>query len=140
VFELSVNRITEGKDSERAGAFKAIQTLISKQKLKSEDVTETILDTLTYLPDISIDSPKAIEHVSSNHILSSSANMLTKFQVANLLSVTLRLKVVEVPLLKQAFGDSICSEHKVLLEKLILLLSEHPDEVELKMQVAKLIS
>jgi hypothetical protein len=65
VFELSVNRITEGKDSERAGAFKAIQTLISKQKLKSEDVTETILDTLTYLPDISIDSPKAIEHVSS---------------------------------------------------------------------------
>jgi hypothetical protein len=122
VFELSVNRITEGKDSERAGAFKAIQTLISKQKLKSEDVTETILDTLTYLPDISIDSPKAIEHV------------------ANLLSVTLRLKVVEVPLLKQAFGDSICSEHKVLLEKLILLLSEHPDEVELKMQVAKLIS
>jgi hypothetical protein len=66
--------------------------------------------------------------------------MLTKFQVANLLSVTLRLKVVEVPLLKQAFGDSICSEHKVLLEKLILRLSEHPDEVELKMQVAKLIS
>eukprot|EP00629_Pelagomonadales_sp_RCC1024_P000268 CAMPEP_0119261652 /NCGR_PEP_ID=MMETSP1329-20130426/1639_1 /TAXON_ID=114041 /ORGANISM="Genus nov. species nov., Strain RCC1024" /LENGTH=920 /DNA_ID=CAMNT_0007261227 /DNA_START=283 /DNA_END=3045 /DNA_ORIENTATION=- len=116
VFELSVNRITEGKDSERAGAFKAIHTLISKQKLKSEDVTETTLDTLTYLPDISIDSPKAIEHVAS------------------LLSVTLRLGVVEMPLLKQAFGDgnSISSEHKLLLENLIRLLSEYPDEVELK--------
>ena len=67
--------------------------------------------------------------------------MLTKFQVAKLLSVTLRLGVVEMPLLKQAFGDgnSFCSEHKVLLENLIRLLSEHPDEVELKMQVAKLV-
>jgi len=120
VFELSVNRIIEGKNSERSGAFKAIRALISKEKLKSEDVTETILNTLKYLPDISIDSPKAIEHV------------------ANILCAILRLRIIDVPRLKPGFGDDKClsSEHKVLLERLILLLSEYPDEFELKMEVA----
>lgn len=122
VFELSVSRIIDGKDSERSGAFRAIRALISKEKLKSEDVNEAILKTLQDLPDINIDSPKAIEHV------------------ANLLCVILKLGIIEVPWLKNGFGeDNHIREHKILLERLELFLSEDPEQVELKRQVAELV-
>lgn len=65
VFELMVGRIIEGKDTERNLSLEAIHALASKSKLQAEDVTDALCNTIECLSDICIDSPMAVEHVSS---------------------------------------------------------------------------
>ena len=63
-----LTRIVEGKDAERAAALKTTSALIKKARLKTEDITEALADTLEFLPDIGIDSPKAVDHVGTSDI------------------------------------------------------------------------
>ena len=56
--------IVEGKDAERNSSLAAIHALALKSKLKAEDVTDALGNTIEFLSDICIDSPMAVEHVS----------------------------------------------------------------------------
>lgn len=92
-FELIVSRVVEGKDSERDTSLGAIRALVSKARLQMDDVTEVLADTLEFLPDVNIDSPRAIVHV------------------ARLLALVLELGVVDVAWLTHDSGRRIGDAH-----------------------------
>lgn len=64
-FEFAVGRVVEGKDAERDAALGAVRSLLDKERLKPDNVMAALLETLEFLPDIAIDSPKAVSHVAS---------------------------------------------------------------------------
>jgi hypothetical protein len=129
IFELVVSRIVEGKDTERVSAFKTVLALTKKAKLKPADVTEALAETLEFLPDISIDSPKAIEHV------------------AKLLALLLELNILDLAWLTQDSGckigdptNGVVPECAMLFEQLETCLSNDPGALELKSHLKKFTS
>jgi len=128
IFELAVNRIVDGKDTERVAAFETVLALLKKSRLKPVDVTEALIETLEFLPDISIDSPKAIEHV------------------AKLLASLLELRILNVAWLTQDSGqkignptDGAVPECAMLFEKICSCLSNGPEVLEIKSHLKKFI-
>jgi len=124
VFELIVGRIVEGKDAERNSSLAAIHALALKSKLKAEDVTDALGNTIEFLSDICIDSPMAVEHV------------------AKLVSVCLELKIIDIAWLtanSRLRGDDPKSdgafERNALFELLTSTFANYPEASELKSQL-----
>jgi len=127
-FELTVSRIIEGRDSERNASLEAVRTLAAKTRLRTEDVTEVLADTLEFLPDVNIDSPKAIAHV------------------ARLLALILELKVIDFSWLTRDSGRIIgdpqkekVPERKALFEHLAAYISEHAHAATFASQIEELL-
>merc|ERR1711935_58731 len=127
-FELTVSRIIEGRDSERNASLEAIRVLSAKTRLRTEDVTEVLADTLEFLPDVNIDSPKAIAHV------------------ARLLALILELKVIDIAWLTRDSGRKIgdpqkqkVHERKALFEHLASYISEQAHAATFASQIEELL-
>jgi len=117
-FELIVSRVVEGKDFERNASLEATRVLVSKTKIKVEDVTEVLADTLKFLPDVNIDSPRAIAHVAS------------------LLALVLELRLVDVAWLTHDSGRRVgdpkkdnVPERRALFESLASYLPEQSIDI-----------
>jgi translation initiation factor 4G len=128
-FEIAVSRVLEGKDADRNAALATISALINKARLQTDDTTEILLETLEFLPDISIDSPKAVDHV------------------AELLAMMLRLKILDVVWLIADCGHKIgdpqnesVPERTTLFQHLALLFGNDPGTTALKSQLDEYLS
>jgi len=75
---LMVERIIEKKEDERQALMKLMPLLVTDGVLSSEDVVDALKESLEFLNDIMIDSPKAGVHV---------ANLLNKCVESGALSV-----------------------------------------------------
>lgn len=64
VFEIALKRILEGNESQRSAALEVSQIILDGKRLQDDELTNLLLETLEFLPDIAIDSPKAISHVA----------------------------------------------------------------------------
>ena len=53
-----------------------MRALVVKTRLKPNDVTEALLETLEFLPDIAIDSPKAVNHANLQCLNPNDLNVL----------------------------------------------------------------
>lgn len=102
VFEIALKRILEGNESQRSAALEVSQIILDGKRLQDDELTNLLLETLEFLPDIAIDSPKAISHVS---------NILIYFnlvwQVADLLALIFDVGVIPAEWLTKDDGRKI---------------------------------
>jgi translation initiation factor 4G len=127
-FEIIVRRVVEGKNTERQAALEAVCVILDKTRLKPEDITEALLETLEFLPDIAIDSPRAVNHV------------------ADLLVLVLKPQILDFNWLTQDSGRKIgdptsdsVPERAALFRHLASHFSEDSDAVELQQHFDQLL-
>jgi len=105
-FELALTRIVEGNNAQRENALGAIRIMIDKKSLKFDVFADALLETLECLPDLAIDSPKAVDHV------------------ADLLLLLLELKIIDPKWLTHDLGHKIGDPSKELVPERGFLFRE----------------
>jgi len=94
VFELALKRILEGTNLQRSAALEVSKIMLDGKRIQDNELTILLLETLEFLPDLAIDSPRAISHA------------------ADLLALIIRLGVISAEWLTQdagrKVGDSSC--------------------------------